>query len=234
MFRPRRIVGRAKGRLVRRSPPSGDPPTHEASAGRHLSPPKLLSEGGRQMRRCPPRRAWRRARRAAPEQHRNGAQAALPALRLDVTGTCSRIKYLPVPLCFRSSCQRLPRCITNFGSGARASTHTASVASTPPQYAVDGNNPPSPRDQSVSGGPRPEPQVSVSSRAKCHFGDAHHRKLLRSFRAANHHATTPLVCATIVESARHDAGCQSCSATHVLTSSPIFSILVVIVWPGRR
>src|SRR6266700_6524932 len=41
------------------------------------------------MRRCPPRRAWRRARRAAPEQHRNGEQAALPALRLDVTGTCT-------------------------------------------------------------------------------------------------------------------------------------------------
>ena len=32
--------------------------------------------------------AWRRARRAAPEQHRNGEQAALPALRFDVTGTC--------------------------------------------------------------------------------------------------------------------------------------------------
>ena len=26
--------------------------------------------------------------------------------------------YLLVPLCFRSSCQRVPRCITNFGSGA--------------------------------------------------------------------------------------------------------------------
>src|SRR4051812_49099925 len=43
------------------------------------------------MRRCPPRRAWRRARRAAPEQHRNGAQAALPALRFSSGGTCSRL-----------------------------------------------------------------------------------------------------------------------------------------------
>ena len=32
--------------------------------------------------------------------------------------TLSRIKYLLVPLCFGSSCKRLPRCITNFGSGA--------------------------------------------------------------------------------------------------------------------
>src|SRR5262249_25248184 len=30
----------------------------------------------------------------------------------------TRIIFLLVPLCFRSSCQRLPRCITNFGSGA--------------------------------------------------------------------------------------------------------------------
>src|SRR4029077_13090737 len=30
----------------------------------------------------------------------------------------TRIIFLLMPLCFRSSCQRLPRCITNFGSGA--------------------------------------------------------------------------------------------------------------------
>src|SRR5258706_5508213 len=30
----------------------------------------------------------------------------------------TRIITLLVPLCFRSSCQRVPRCITNFGSGA--------------------------------------------------------------------------------------------------------------------
>src|SRR5258706_12753172 len=32
----------------------------------------------------------------------------------------TRIIKLLVPLCFRSSCQRVPRCITNFGSGALA------------------------------------------------------------------------------------------------------------------
>src|SRR6266478_2739066 len=30
----------------------------------------------------------------------------------------TRIICLLVPLCFRSSCDRVPRCITNFGSGA--------------------------------------------------------------------------------------------------------------------
>src|SRR5262245_18890749 len=30
----------------------------------------------------------------------------------------TRIIYLPVPVCFRSSCQRVLPCITNFGSGA--------------------------------------------------------------------------------------------------------------------
>ena len=30
----------------------------------------------------------------------------------------TRIINLLVPLCFRSSCQRVPQCITNFGSGA--------------------------------------------------------------------------------------------------------------------
>src|SRR5436309_9454866 len=30
----------------------------------------------------------------------------------------TRIIGLLVPLCFRSSCQRVPQCITNFGSGA--------------------------------------------------------------------------------------------------------------------
>src|SRR5437870_10291488 len=34
----------------------------------------------------------------------------------------TRIINLLVPLCFRSSCQRVPRCITNFGSGALAGT----------------------------------------------------------------------------------------------------------------
>src|SRR5207237_9061920 len=33
----------------------------------------------------------------------------------------TRIINLLVPLCFRSSCQRVPQCITNFGSGALAS-----------------------------------------------------------------------------------------------------------------
>src|SRR2546426_7509964 len=32
----------------------------------------------------------------------------------------TRIINLLVPLCFRSSCQRVPQCITNFGSGALA------------------------------------------------------------------------------------------------------------------
>src|SRR5262249_53111922 len=32
----------------------------------------------------------------------------------------TRIIELLVPLCFRSSCQRVPPCITNFGSGALA------------------------------------------------------------------------------------------------------------------
>src|SRR6266568_5906285 len=45
------------------------------------------------MRRCPPR-AWRRARRAAPEQHRNGEQAALPALRRDVTSVALSLRRL--------------------------------------------------------------------------------------------------------------------------------------------
>src|SRR6266567_2585419 len=35
-----------------------------------------------------------------------------------ISGT--RIGYLLVPLCFRSSCQRVPRCITDFGSRALA------------------------------------------------------------------------------------------------------------------
>ncbi len=30
----------------------------------------------------------------------------------------TRIIYLLVPLCFRSSCKRVPQCITNFGNGA--------------------------------------------------------------------------------------------------------------------
>src|SRR5260221_7582890 len=47
------------------------------------------------MRRCPPK-ARRRARRAAPVQHRNGEQAALPALRLDVTGTCRTLPQAKV------------------------------------------------------------------------------------------------------------------------------------------
>src|SRR6266508_2352678 len=32
----------------------------------------------------------------------------------------TRIIYLLVPLCFRSSCERVPQCITNFGNGALA------------------------------------------------------------------------------------------------------------------
>src|SRR5207244_8988797 len=35
----------------------------------------------------------------------------------------TRIINLLVPLCFRSSCQRVPQCITNFGSGALGSVH---------------------------------------------------------------------------------------------------------------
>src|SRR5258706_868922 len=35
----------------------------------------------------------------------------------------TRIITLLVPLCFPSSCQRVPRCITNFGSGALGSLH---------------------------------------------------------------------------------------------------------------
>ena len=49
------------------------------------------------MCRCPPR-AWRRALRAAPEQHRNGEHAALPALRFDVTGTRSSQSIVSVPV----------------------------------------------------------------------------------------------------------------------------------------
>src|SRR5262249_2239536 len=36
---------------------------------------------------------------------------------------CTRIIELLVPLCFRSSCQDVRRCITNFGSGALAAPH---------------------------------------------------------------------------------------------------------------
>ena len=39
-----------------------------------------------------------------------------------ISGT--RIKYLLVPLCFRSSCERVPRCITNFGNGALVDANT--------------------------------------------------------------------------------------------------------------
>src|SRR5436309_11755470 len=39
----------------------------------------------------------------------------------------TRIINLLVPLCFRSSCQRVPRCITNFGSGALAAVKTLST-----------------------------------------------------------------------------------------------------------
>src|SRR5260221_11570709 len=43
----------------------------------------------------------------------------------------TRIIELLVPLCFRSSCQSKPRCITNFGNGALVSNHSEHVVSIP-------------------------------------------------------------------------------------------------------
>src|SRR6185436_11544049 len=39
----------------------------------------------------------------------------------------TRVIELPVPLCFRSSSQRLPRRFTNFGSGALGGQHCGSA-----------------------------------------------------------------------------------------------------------
>src|ERR1700687_5830802 len=62
-------------------------------------------------------------------------QQARPRNFKSKSGT--RIIELLVPLCFRSSCQRMPQCITNFGSGALgvrrkavAPTETGQVART--------------------------------------------------------------------------------------------------------
>src|SRR5258707_13484150 len=47
------------------------------------------------------------------------------------TKSGTRIITLLVPLCFRSSCQRVPRRITNFGSGALDPHHHLDAAVTP-------------------------------------------------------------------------------------------------------
>src|SRR5579883_3484591 len=71
----------------------------------------------------------RSSRPPAPGWNRSGASAAdlkfLHRLRHARLGTSNRkaaleIICLLVPLCFRSSCQRMPPRITNFGSGALA------------------------------------------------------------------------------------------------------------------
>src|SRR5712691_4115028 len=62
---------------------------------------------------------WKRGTSAADlkflQQSRRGSSRNFKSK----SGT--RIINLLVPLCFRSSCQRVPQCITNFGSGALAS-----------------------------------------------------------------------------------------------------------------
>src|SRR4249920_4005227 len=80
------------------------------------------------MRRQSRRRAqsWRPlSRRAASEpirvECRRFEVPASPAASSfrnfkSISGT--RIKYLLVPLCFRSSCEGVSRCVTNFGNGA--------------------------------------------------------------------------------------------------------------------
>src|ERR1700730_15898559 len=66
-----------------------------------------------------------RVRSVGGDQRRRFEVPASPAASSfrnfkSISGT--EIKYLLVPLCFRSSCQRGPRCITNFGNGALVMT----------------------------------------------------------------------------------------------------------------
>src|SRR5258705_13763133 len=85
-----------------------------------------LLEGRRGRQPCPtPPSGTRRATSAADLKFLHHLQQTLLGTSKSKSGT--RIIELLVPLCFRSSCQSLLRCITNFGNGALAASKLLSV-----------------------------------------------------------------------------------------------------------